>query len=218
MAPRADVRAPLVMERLLVRDPALFEQTSAIAELARRLPASWQRLVSAELSNMEAQLIYERFVGVTLRDLSGALRNTGRVLPLEVLRTVIEHLCDGLAGARCEQRAHPGRDRQPRLVDAAARTAAPQARADAPHSMGRGVVSVACSGRRHRGARGPTARATRASRSLPAVWIHRSRDARCVTASSDRHRRPARRTAAAISRALPALISASSISSFRSSP
>ena len=96
MAPRADVRAPLVMERLLERDPMLLARTAGIVELARRLPAPWQRLVSAELSNMEAQLIYERFVGVTLRDLSTALRATGRVLPVEVLRAVIEQICDGL--------------------------------------------------------------------------------------------------------------------------
>ena len=100
VAPRADVRAPLVMERLLipmVRDAQLLERTAEIAALSRQLPASWQRLVSAELSNMEAQLIYERFVGVTLRDLSVALRTSGRVLPLDVLRAVIEHICAGFS-------------------------------------------------------------------------------------------------------------------------
>ena len=88
------------MERLLlpmVRDAQLLERTAEIAALARQLPFSWQRLVSAELSNMEAQLIYERFVGVTLRDLSVALRTSGRVLPLDVLRSVVEHTCDGFS-------------------------------------------------------------------------------------------------------------------------
>lgn len=99
VAPRADVRAPLVMERLLplIRSDELVEQITALAEVARGLPASWQRLVSAEFSTMEAHLIYERFVGVTLRDLSASLRTSGRVLPLDVLRAVIEHTCEGLA-------------------------------------------------------------------------------------------------------------------------
>jgi hypothetical protein len=105
VAPRADVRAPLVMERLLMRDPQLFEATAEIADLARTLPAAWQRLVSAELSNNEAQLIYERFVGITLRDLSVALRTTGRVLPLDVLRAVIERTCDGLSALPTGPRA-----------------------------------------------------------------------------------------------------------------
>lgn len=99
VAPRADVQAPLVMERVLpgMADDHLFEEANTLIDVVRALPSSWQRLVSAEFSRTEAHVIYERFVGVTLRDLSGALRKSGRVLPLDVLRSVIEHLCDGLS-------------------------------------------------------------------------------------------------------------------------
>jgi hypothetical protein len=99
VAPRADVRGPLVMERLLpmVQSPELLERTAEIAELARSLPSPWQRLVSADITGMENHLIYERFVGVTLREVSTALRTTGRVLPMDVLRSVVEHVCEGLS-------------------------------------------------------------------------------------------------------------------------
>ena len=99
VAPRADVQAPLVMERVLpgLADDHLVEEANTIITLARTLPPTWQRLVSAEFSRNEAHVIYERFVGVTLRDLFGALRTSGRVLPLDVLRAVIENVCDGLA-------------------------------------------------------------------------------------------------------------------------
>ena len=99
VAPRPGVHAPLVMERVLpqLSDSHLLEQTNEIVALARVLPCPWQHLVSADFSTMEGQLIYERFVGVTIRDLSLAMRTTGRVLPLDVLRTVIENICAGLA-------------------------------------------------------------------------------------------------------------------------
>ncbi|MDP2275940.1 MAG: hypothetical protein Q8N23_19610 [Archangium sp.] len=99
VAPRADVQAPLVMERVLpgMADDHLVEEANTIVTLARALPAPWQRLVNAAFSSTEAHVIYERFVGVTLRDLTGALRTSGRVLPLDVLRSVIENLCDGLS-------------------------------------------------------------------------------------------------------------------------
>lgn len=97
VAPRPGVWAPLVMERLLQRDDALQAIASEFAALARSLPPPWQRLVGAELSQVESQLTYERFVGVTLRDLSGALRASGRVLPIDVLRAVVENICTGLS-------------------------------------------------------------------------------------------------------------------------
>lgn len=97
VAPRPGVWAPLVMERLLVRDDGLHQLVHGVTQLARRLPANWQRLVDVELSQVEAQLTYERFVGVTLRDLSVGLRASGRVLPIDVLRSIIEHLCEGLS-------------------------------------------------------------------------------------------------------------------------
>ena len=99
VAPRADVRGPLVMERLLpmVQSPELLQRTAEIAELARSLPSPWQRLVSADITGMENHLIYERFVGVTLREVSTALRTAGRVLPMDVLRSVVEHVGEGLA-------------------------------------------------------------------------------------------------------------------------
>ena len=99
VAPRGDVQAPLVMERVLpgLADHHLVEEATTIVALARTLPPTWQRLLSAEFSNTEAHLIYERFVGVTLRDLLGGLRASGRVLPLDVLRCVIENVCEGLS-------------------------------------------------------------------------------------------------------------------------
>lgn len=115
VAPRADVRGPLVMERLLplVQSPELLERTAEIAEAARALPAPWQRLVSADFTGMENQLIYERFVGVTLREISTALRTTGRVLPVDVLRTLVEHTCEGLSALA----ALPARSMPHRLTD-----------------------------------------------------------------------------------------------------
>lgn len=99
VAPRADVRAPLVMERLLAstRTDQMREEATIIGQLAASLPAAWQRLVAADFEGFEAQFIYERFVGVTLRELSAALRNQGRVLPLDVLRAITEAVIDGLA-------------------------------------------------------------------------------------------------------------------------
>ncbi len=99
VAPRADVRAPLVMERLLPtqRDPEMLDEATALGVLARRLGPGWQRLVSAEFGTWDAQYIYERFVGVTFRELSLALRNSGRVLPMDVLRTISTQVLEGFA-------------------------------------------------------------------------------------------------------------------------
>lgn len=112
VAPLPQVWAPLVMERLLpgTRSPDLRIAADALASAARRLPPPWQRLVSADFSGFEAQLIYERFVGVTLSDVSAALRSTGRVLPLDVLRAVVEQLLGGMAalGQLSAPRPHMG--------------------------------------------------------------------------------------------------------------
>lgn len=99
IAPRPDVHCPLVMERVFpgIVDPLLFEHSLEIVELSKRLPAPWQRLVSADLSPTEVTLILERFVGITLGDVFEALDSSGRLLPLDVLRAVIEQVCDGLS-------------------------------------------------------------------------------------------------------------------------
>jgi hypothetical protein len=99
VAPRADVRAPLVMERLLQSraTPDMREEAEALGTIARSLGPAWQRLISSEFTGYDAQYIYERFVGVTLRDLSLALRNSGRALPLDVVRTIAGVLFDGFA-------------------------------------------------------------------------------------------------------------------------
>lgn len=65
-------------------------------ELAASLGPSWQRLVSADFGTFDGQYIYERFVGLTLRDVSLGLRATNRVLPMDVLRRVAEITLDGL--------------------------------------------------------------------------------------------------------------------------
>lgn len=98
VAPRPDVRAPLVMERLRpeVLSPELQTHAEALAARVAALPAPWQRLVDAPFTQLESAFIYERFVGVTLRDVSLGLRKSKRVLPLDVLRTVIERICDTL--------------------------------------------------------------------------------------------------------------------------
>jgi len=98
VAPRPEVKAPLVMERLLqfARTPEMLTEAQLRGELAASLGPSWQRLVSADFGTFDGQYIYERFVGVTLRDVSLALRNTNRVLPMDVLRRVSEITLDGL--------------------------------------------------------------------------------------------------------------------------
>jgi hypothetical protein len=92
VAPRADVRAPLVMERLLppARTAEMFTYARQFAALVNTLPPPWQRLIDAQFSPMECHFLYERFVGVTLHDVSRGLRRSGRVLPLEVVRAVVE--------------------------------------------------------------------------------------------------------------------------------
>lgn len=99
VAPRPDVRAPLVMERLLplVRSEDTQDDARRRAQLASNLGPGWQRLVSADFTSLEGQYIYERFVGLTLRDISLALRHAERVLPIDVLRTMVEATLDGLA-------------------------------------------------------------------------------------------------------------------------
>lgn len=99
IAPRPDVHCPLVMERVFpgIVDPLLLEHSTEIVELGKSLPAPWQRLVSADLNDSEVTLIFERFVGLTLGDVFEALDRSGRLLPIDVLRAVIEQICDGLA-------------------------------------------------------------------------------------------------------------------------
>ncbi|MFZ5445386.1 MAG: hypothetical protein ACOZQL_35675 [Myxococcota bacterium] len=99
VAPRADVRAPLVMERLLAstRGPDMLAEASRIGRLMTALGPPWQHVIAADFDGVEAQFISERFVGVTVRELSAALRNSGRVLPLDVLRAISEQLLRGLA-------------------------------------------------------------------------------------------------------------------------
>jgi hypothetical protein len=96
VAPRPDVRAPLVMERLRpeVVTPELRSHAEQLGFRLARLPAPWQRLVDAQFTAVENHFIFERFVGVTMRDLSLGLRKSRRVLPLDVLRTLIERACD----------------------------------------------------------------------------------------------------------------------------
>lgn len=96
MAPRPDVRAPLVMERLVppARTPELLAHAAQLAEVVRALPAPWQRLVDAQFTAVESHFIYQRFVGLTLRDVSVGLRKSKRVLPMDVLRTVVDHICE----------------------------------------------------------------------------------------------------------------------------
>ena len=98
VAPRPEVKAPLVMERLLqfARTPEMLTEAQLRGELAASLGPSWQRLVSADFGTFDGQYIYERFVGLTLRDVSLSLRNTNRVLPMDVLRRVSEITLDGL--------------------------------------------------------------------------------------------------------------------------
>ncbi len=110
VAPRADVRAPLVMERLLpsARSEEMLAEAAALGAIARELGPPWQRLISSDFGGYDAQYIYERFVGVTLRDVSHALRTSGRVLPMDVLRAIAETIFEGLAPlARVPPRARP---------------------------------------------------------------------------------------------------------------
>jgi hypothetical protein len=99
LAPRPGVPAPLLLDRVRPRAqyPGLTDQVRRVREVAAALPAPWQRLVDSELGPVEQHLVYERFVGVTVANLSYALRSSGRALPLDVLRSVLEALLDGLA-------------------------------------------------------------------------------------------------------------------------
>lgn len=96
VAPRPGVRAPLILERLRpeIVTPELLSHAEQLAARVGRLPVPWQRLVDAQFTGMESHFIYERFVGVTMRDVSLGLRKARRVLPLDVLRTLIERTCD----------------------------------------------------------------------------------------------------------------------------
>jgi hypothetical protein len=87
------------MERLLPtqRAPEMLDEAAALGELARRLGPNAQRLISADFGAFDAQFIYERFVGVTYRELSLALRTSGHVLPMDVLRTIATTVLEGFA-------------------------------------------------------------------------------------------------------------------------
>lgn len=99
VAPRPDVRGPLVMERLLqfCRDQDTRDDAASLGLLASALGPSWQRLVSSHFDDYDAQYIFERFVGLTLRDVCSALRTSGRVLPLDVARAIAESILDGFS-------------------------------------------------------------------------------------------------------------------------
>lgn len=98
VAPRPEVKAPLVMERLLqfARTPEMLAEAQERGVLAASLGPDWQRLVAADFGTFDGQYIYERFVGLTLRDVSLALRASQRVLPVDVLRRVSEVVMEGL--------------------------------------------------------------------------------------------------------------------------
>lgn len=116
VAPRADVRAPLVMERLLQHQRAQADRDDAaqLGELARSLGGDWQRLISSNFEGYDAQYVLERFVGVTLRDLCAALRTSGRVLPLDVARAISSVILDGLVALEAHR---PPADRPIHLTD-----------------------------------------------------------------------------------------------------
>ncbi len=99
IAPRPRVAAPLLMERVLPerRSPLATAEFERVRDLAAALPAPWQRLVDSESSRFDQHLVTERFVGVTVRDVSHALRSHGRVLPLDVLRACVDAVLHGLA-------------------------------------------------------------------------------------------------------------------------
>lgn len=99
LAPRPGVPAPLLLDRVrpAAQYPGLTEAVRRLRDVAAALPAPWQRLVDSELGPLEQHLVYERFVGVTVAGLSYALRSSGRELPLDVLRSALEALLDGLA-------------------------------------------------------------------------------------------------------------------------
>jgi hypothetical protein len=87
------------MERVFpgIADAQLREHATEIVELGQSLPPPWQKLVGADFGSSEITLFYERFVGVTIGDLFAALDQSGRLLPIDVLRALIEQICDGLA-------------------------------------------------------------------------------------------------------------------------
>lgn len=99
VAPRPHIHCPLVMERVFpgIADAQLREHATEIVELGQRLPPPWQKLIGADFSGSETTLFYERFVGITIGDLFDALDASGRLLPIDVLRAVIEQICEGLA-------------------------------------------------------------------------------------------------------------------------
>ncbi|MFO0600889.1 MAG: hypothetical protein U0228_36600 [Myxococcaceae bacterium] len=99
VVPRPDVRAPLAMERLLehARSQEMRTEAALLGALSASLGPRWQRLVSSDFEGYDTQFIYERFVGITWRDVCGALRATGKVLPIDVLRALFEVMFDGFA-------------------------------------------------------------------------------------------------------------------------
>ncbi|MFT3710053.1 MAG: hypothetical protein QM817_20665 [Archangium sp.] len=99
VAPQPNVRAPLVMERLLqfCRDDDTRRDAEVLGDIASSLGPSWQNLVSCNFEGYDAQYILERFVGLTLRDLCAALRSQTRVLPLDVARSIAEVVLDAVA-------------------------------------------------------------------------------------------------------------------------
>lgn len=103
LAPRPHVAAPLLLERVRPAErsaearPLVRALLTEVHHLMGTLPRPWQRLVDAELGELELYLVFERFVGVTWRDVSQALRRAGRVLPHGVLRSCLDALLSALA-------------------------------------------------------------------------------------------------------------------------
>lgn len=95
LEPRAAVTTPLVAERA---KPGLGGErlrdflsgvhwASAVSAL---LPRPWQQQAPRLQSDRPGEIVWERFVGVTLREILFALHVSGSVLPLDIVRTVSE--------------------------------------------------------------------------------------------------------------------------------
>ena len=100
-APPVDgLDAPLVLERsiaLVSRDQELLTQLEIETRALASLPAPFRRVLEVRRTQTAVEVLQERFVGVSGRQLVLALTRQGRLLPIDVWLALAGLLCRGWA-------------------------------------------------------------------------------------------------------------------------
>lgn len=91
---RDDLDFPLILERSRPRDAVGLARAQAVVRSLAALPLPFRRIVEVRPLQDRIEIVQERFLGVTGRDLYLSLRNSQRLLPIDVWLGLAQLLCN----------------------------------------------------------------------------------------------------------------------------